>query len=141
MRHMILLLTVLFMVVTAMPALAQTICVGNAFGQYLKFDSVSLVKGSTTVLRGEYHWDASDFALTVPFVGAVTLLSDGVTTQIGITSYPDASNSVEAVAWFMVGNKKFAATGTYYNSPYSGNSGADTWTNVSCTSSPFKSVE
>jgi len=141
MRHMTLLLAVLFVVVTAMPALAQTICVENAFGQYLKFDGVSLVKGSTTLLRGEYHFDSSDLASTVPFVGAVTLLSDGETTNIGITSYPDAADDVLAVAWFMVGNNKFDATGDYYNSPYTTTAGADTWTNVSCTSAPFKSVE
>ena len=100
------------------------------------------LKGKPTILVGEYHYHADQN--TVPFVGAVSLRSDGVTTKIGITSYPEPNTpTILAVAWIMVGDKKFNATGDFYNTPGSSSTptGTDTWTNVSCLLSVFKKVE
>jgi len=126
----------------AMPVLAGDICVENSYGEYLRFHNVLLVKGSTTSFVGEWHWFSGDSPYTATLIGAVTLLSDGVTTRIVFTNYPYSPQGITATAFVMVGDKKFNATGTYYEEPFfNSSSGSDTWTNVSCNLPVFKTVE
>ena len=139
MRYIALLFAVLLMVATVAPAFAANICVQNSFVQFLRFDNVPtpLVKGKTINLKGELHPNGTD--VNVPFEGALTLASDGVTTRIGIMSFSLESAFVVGVIWSMVGDKKFNATGTYDNAPFnSPPDGNDTWTRVSCAP-PFPS--
>ena len=139
MRKMALLFAVLLVVATVAPAFATNICVQNAFGQMFRFSFSGMGKGKTVNVRGEFHQNILDLSVNVPFEGAVTLDIDGVTTRIGIISFPSSpAGSFSAVGWSMVGDKHFNATGDYYNLPFSSAtpSGSDTWTNVSC-SSPF----
>jgi hypothetical protein len=134
MRHIALLFVVLLVVAMVMPAFAGNICVQNVYGQFLRFDNVPtpLVKGKTINLRGEFwHNLGTDVNENVPFEGALTLASDGVTTRIGIMTY--SSTEASAVIWSVVGNKKFNATGTFDTCPFnSPPDGSDTWTRVSC---------
>jgi hypothetical protein len=133
MRKIALLFAVLFVVATVAPASAGNVCVENIFGQLFRFDNVPLLgKGKTFSLRGEFHYLGTD--VNLPFEGVVTLASDGVTTRIGIITFPGPVTS--PVMWSMVGDKKFNATGTWDNAPFGSIDGNDTWTNVSCAA-PF----
>jgi hypothetical protein len=131
MKKIVLLIVVLLVSVTAGPAFAKDLCVGNAFGQLFKFDKVQLLKGKTTTLAGRWHPFADD--TNTPVTGAVTLDSDNSTTRIAIISYPVGLSGV-AVAFseYMIGDKSFNATGTFDNSPFSGDDGSDVWTAVDC---------
>jgi len=64
-----------------MPVLAGDICVEDSFGEYLRFYNVSLVKGKTTSFVGEWHYYTGDTPQTTALLGAVTLLSDGVSND------------------------------------------------------------
>jgi hypothetical protein len=133
MRYIALLFAVLLVVATVVPTFAANICVQNAFGQFFRFDNVPtpLVKGKTINLRGEFHHNlGTDINDNVPFEGALTLASDGVTTRIGIMTY--SSGVATGVIWSMVGDKKFNATGTYDTGALGSPDGNDTWTRVSC---------
>jgi hypothetical protein len=130
MRYIALLIGVLIMGATVAPAPAANICVQNNFGQYFRFSGVPtpLVRGKTINVRGEFHPAGND--INLPFEGAVTLASDGVTTRIGIMTYSGPVTSM--VIWSMVGDKKFNATGTYDDGALGSPDGNDTWTRVSC---------
>lgn len=129
MRRFALLLAVIFMCLTEASAFAATRCVSNGFGQFFKFYNVVLQKGKSTQLVGQ--WVTAGGAL--PLDGVVSLDTDGVTTRVGIITYPGLSLS--AVMWSMVGNKVLTGTGNFYNPPFS-DAGADTWTSVNCNTIP-----
>jgi len=133
MRRLVLIVAVFVAAITAAPALAKDICVQNSFSQLFKFDGVKLLKGKTTQLTGRFE----AFGVNVPIDGALTLDSDGVTTRIGILTYPNAGGGAPtSVMWTMVGDKLFNATGSFDDGALGSIDGADTWTNVSCSGFP-----
>lgn len=135
MRKFILGLTVLFLSGSPISALAKDICVQNSFGQFLKFDKIKLLTGRTTVFGGRFHGNGD--TLNQPFYAAVTVDSDNVTTRIIVTAMPAGDAASVPVAWYMVGDKSFNATGRYDNSPFNANGdGADSWTNSDCATFP-----
>jgi len=134
MRRLILVVSVFVAVIMAAPVLAADRCVANIFGQFFRFNGVKLLIGKTTQLAGRFHPFGD--TTNLPFDGAVTLDSDGVTTRIGILTYPASGGGVTAVMWTMTGDKLFNAAGSFDDGALGSINGADAWLAGSCVGFP-----
>ena len=138
MRKFILGLTVLFLGASANSVFAKDICasgvVGLLPGTLLRFEKVKLLNGKTTPLVGRADINGNN----VPFAGALTVDSDGVTVRIAVTAYQvPGSWNVVGFTMNLVGDKNFNATGFFDNFPLNGNGdGALQIANSDCSSFP-----
>jgi hypothetical protein len=129
MKKLMLILTVLFVGMSANSAFALNLCVTDSIGHDLKFDNVKLPKGKSAPLAGRLNIGGSE--TNAPLSGVVTVDSDNVTTRIVVEVVHVANG--ELVRFYLTGDKAFNASGRFDGLPFNfGGDGNYSWANVPC---------